>query len=94
MVTIYILGGFSYEALFLDKNCDRINWSSDILTVPCKKHFLGQRHQTSRSTYIQSTPDKSNLALTRGNFCFPSDYFYTILPWITQTLFYARDKSK
>ena len=29
MVKIYILGGFSYEALFLDKNCDRINWSSD-----------------------------------------------------------------
>ena len=26
-------------------------------------------------------------SVTRSNFCFPSDYFYTILPSITRTVF-------
>ena len=33
-------------------------------------------------------PGNMNLPLTRSNFCFPSDRFYTILPSITQTMFY------
>ena len=36
------------------------------------------------------TLDNSNLLLTKSNFCFPSDHFYTILPSITQTTFYSQ----
>ena len=38
------------------------------------------------------TPNNSNLQLTRSNFSFPSDHFYTIVPSITRTMFLAGDK--
>ena len=38
------------------------------------------------------TPNNSNLPLTRSNFSFPSDHFYTIVPSITRTMFLAGDK--
>ena len=37
------------------------------------------------------TLGNSNFALTRSNFCFPSDHFYNILLSITRTMFKARD---
>ena len=37
--------------------------------------------------YCNFTLGNSNLPLTRSNFCFPSDYFYTILPSITRNMF-------
>ena len=42
---------------------------------------------------LTRTLDNSNLPLTRSNFCFPSDHFYTILPSITWTMLKAHDKS-
>ena len=43
---------------------------------------------------VTRTLDNSNLIpLTRSNFCFPSDHFYTILPAITRTMFLALKKS-
>ena len=44
--------------------------------------------------YCNFTLCNSNLPLTPGNFCFPSGHFYTILPSITQTMMFCRDKSK
>ena len=43
--------------------------------------------------YCNFTPGNSNLPLTRSNFCFPSDHFYTILPSITRAMLSARDRS-
>ena len=43
--------------------------------------------------YCNFTLDNSNLPLTRSNFCFPSAHFYTILPSITRTMLWPRDKS-
>ena len=37
--------------------------------------------------YCNFTLGNSNLPLTRNNFCFPSDYFYTILPSIARNMF-------
>ena len=36
---------------------------------------------------VTRTLDNCNLSLTRSNFCFPSDHFYIILPWIIRTMF-------
>jgi len=43
---------------------------------------------------VTRTLDDSNLPLTRSNFCFTSDYFYTNLPSMTRTMFWARAKSE
>ena len=40
------------------------------------------------------TLDNSNLPLTRSNFCFPSDQFYTILLSKIRIMFQARETSK
>ena len=43
---------------------------------------------------VTQTLDNLKLPLTWSNFCFPSDHFCINLPSITQTMFWAPDKSK
>ena len=39
--------------------------------------------------YCYFTLGNSNFPLTQSSFCFPTDHFYIIFPWITWTMFWA-----